>query len=247
MAIRFTKPPPDPPPPDPYGHIPRSTGESNLPRLEHNADYVERAAIRNVLLEAKTRRQAQLDLTTVLAGLQSDSMGPRRDSQIALSERLRRIADMPSSIPAPPECDGMPAALADALELLAGKAIEPAPDLEERKKRLRQELAVLGAGLAVAEARLTETREAQTIAVAESLLPFHREQLLRIYEAAAALAEAMQAERQTISDFILAGYSDASAILLRPSLAAAGRLGTLDMHDSEISTFRRRMQELGII
>jgi hypothetical protein len=32
---------------------------------------------------------------------------------------------------------------------------------------------------------------------------------------------------ETISDFILAGYSDASAILLRPSLAAAGRLGSL--------------------
>jgi hypothetical protein len=98
-----------------------------------------------------------------------------------------------------------------------------------------------------AEARLTETREQQTIAVAESLLDYHRGQLRKIYETAAALSQAVQEELQTISDFILAGYSDASAILLRPSLSAAGRLGTLDMHDSEISTFRRRMEEIGVL
>jgi hypothetical protein len=149
---------------------------------------------------------------------------------------------MPQSIPQPP-ADGLPQALA----LLAGQQVEPPPDVPEQKRRLRQEIGILDAGLAVAEQRLDEVREQQTAAVAESLLDYHRGQLRKIYETAAALSEAVQAERQTISDFILAGYSDASAILLRPSLSAAGRLGTLDMHDSEISTFRRRMQELGII
>jgi hypothetical protein len=247
MAIRFTKPPTDPPPTDPYGHIPRATGESNLPKLVDHPDFIERSAVRAVLMEARGRRQAQLDLVTTLAWLRSDShIGEQRDQQNARVDQLRKIADMPQSIPQPP-ADGLPPALSDALNLLAGQQVEPPPDVPEQKRRLRQELAILDAGLAVAEQRLDEVREQQTTAVAESLLDYHRGQLRKIYETAAALSEAVQAERQTISDFITAGYGDASAILLRPSLAAAGRLGTLDMHDSEISTFRRRMQKLGII
>jgi hypothetical protein len=246
MALKF-KPGEPPEPRDPYGHIPHPSGGSNLPLLVDCAEFIERSAVRSVLMEAKTRRQAQLDLVTTLAWLRSDShIGEQRDRQNARVDQLRRIAEMPASIPEPP-ADGLPPALSDALNLLAGQQIEPPPDVPEQKRRLRQEIGIIDAGLAVAEQRLDETREAQTTAVAETLRPFHNDQLRRIYEAAALLAEAVSAERQTISDFITAGYGDASAILLRPSLAAAGRLGSLEMPESEISLFRKRMQEIGVL
>jgi uncharacterized membrane protein YccC len=235
MAIRFSRDAPDRP------HLPI------IQRLDDHPEFAERASVCRVLREAKTKRQAQLDLMVVTAALQSDPIGPRRDRQIESTDRLRRLADMPVSIPEPAERDGMPAVLADALELLAGKPVEPAPDFEARKKLLRQELAVITGGLAVAEERLGETRQRLTDEVAESLRDYHRGQLRQIYETAAALAEAAQAERATVSSFLLAGYGDASAILLRPSLAAAGRLGSLEMPESEISIFRQRMRELGII
>ena len=246
LTLRPTKGPPDPP--DPYGHIPRTSGESNLPKLVDHPDFIERAAIRSVLAEAKVRRQAALDLEITLAWLRCDShIGQQRDQQIERTERLRKIAEMPASIPTPAERDGLPEALAAAMALLAGQPVEPAPDAEEKKRRLRQEIGIIDAGLAVAEERLNATREEQTAVVAESLRQYHDDQLRAIYEAAAHLAETVQAERRTISDFILAGYGDASAILLRPSLAAAGRLGSLEMPESEISIFRQRMQDLGII
>jgi hypothetical protein len=68
MAIRFSRDPPsDPPVTDPYGHIPRTSGESNLPKLADHPDFIERSAVRAVLMEARVKRQAQLDLVTTLA------------------------------------------------------------------------------------------------------------------------------------------------------------------------------------
>lgn len=236
MVFKRTTPAPDPQSPA-------------IPPLGSNPQYAEHAAVRRALMDAKAARQARLDLLVVEDGIAQESVGPRKVMLAGRADALRKLAISASLKPPEPPAadDGMPADLAVALKLLSGESVEQPLDRDQRKRELRRELAILDAGWRAVEVLMADVRDAETARVAQSLQPEHEARLLAIYQAAAALAEAMQNERMLVSNFITSGYGDASHILRRPGLSAGTRLGSFDEHDSEISTFRRKLQDWGVL
>lgn len=79
------------------------------------------------------------------------------------------------------------------------------------------------------------------------MIPEYRKLQRHIYDLAAALTAAVEAERQFYIAPIMAGYMERPDILGRRRLDAAARLGTFDAWDSQISSFKRELISLGVV
>ena len=141
----------------------------------------------------------------------------------------------------------MPASVRRALALVAGEKIDEPLDRDGRLKHLRSEKAIIEKALADLNSLMEEIKGEQSRLVAEQLVPEYRKIQRHIYDLAAALTAAVEAERQFYVAPIQAGYLERPDILGRRRLDAAARLGTFDARDSQISSFRRELEALGVL
>ena len=140
-----------------------------------------------------------------------------------------------------------PASVRRALALVAGEKIDEPLDRDGRLKHLRSEKAIIEKALADLNSLMEEIKGEQSRLVAEQLVPEYRKIQRHIYDLAAALTAAVEAERQFYVAPIQAGYLERPDILGRRRLDAAARLGTFDARDSQISSFRRELEALGVL
>jgi hypothetical protein len=218
------------------------------PLIDH-PEYQRLAGLRRALSAGLADRQREIDLAALEAELarptSGSARGPRADMMRARAEQLRRSLPRPVEPAAVP--DGLPPSIARALALLQGEKAVPQQDRSTRLKNLREEVVTIEAALTGVTVLLDELKSEQTHKAATALLPSHRAALAQIYEAAVAFSAAVQAEREIIVGLINAGYDAAEHVLQRPGFPAASRIGTLKEHDSEISFFRRRLENSGVI
>jgi hypothetical protein len=141
----------------------------------------------------------------------------------------------------------MPPAVARALVLIRGEALEAEPDRTERLKTLRTELATIEKALIAVAVLMDDVRAEQSLAVAKQLAPQHKEILRTIHAAAIALVAAIEAERRLFAVPLASGYDGRPDILHRPALDGASRLGSLADQDSQINGLTRRLNDLGVL
>jgi hypothetical protein len=225
--------------------------ESDIPVLENHPEFARVATLRRSLLAARDERQRQLDLLAVEGELARPSGGCATGQRAAMlrdhAKRLRAAAPKAAPPAAVSEDDGLPPAITRALMLIGGNALAEEPDRDARLKKLRAEIRILELALGSAEGLLNEIRATQSFEVAQSLQVQNQAILRTVFDAALALSAAVSAERALYARYLSAGYEDRPDVLIRPSLSSANRLGSTDEWDSEINTFRRRLEALGVI
>jgi hypothetical protein len=204
--------------------------------------------MRRAIAAAQQDRQRRLDLLAIEGELQrpmSPATGPRIAMLRERAAALRKIAPEPKA--EAPSAEGMPAPIARALLLLRGEEVPEEPDRDARLKKLRAEQRILEAAFIEVERLMEDVRADQSYVIAEHLVAAHQTILRSVWEAAAALSAAIEQERGLYASVLVAGYEGRPDVLRRPALDGASRLGTLAEWDSQISEFRRRLEEQGVI
>jgi hypothetical protein len=219
-----------------------------LSALAEDPEFARLLTMRRAFVAEQDDRQRQLDILAIEGELQRPT-SPASGQRIQLLRE--RVAAMRLVSPAPkqdtPSPDGLPQPIARALALLAGDIVQEPDDREARLKRLRSDQRILELALAALEPLIEDVRADRSLAVAVRLKPAHQAVLRDVWAAAAALATAIEAERRLFASVLIAGYTDRPDILMRPALNAALRLGALSEYDSEISWFRRRLEDQGVL
>jgi hypothetical protein len=227
---------------------PVPTDEQQIQPLDQHPEYRRLATLHRAIRAALDDRQRRIDLLSIEAELARLGR-PASGQRIALlrehAERLRLVTPEPK--PEAPTPEGLSPTIARALLLVRGDAVAEPEDRESTAKRLRNEQRTLDAALREIDQMLDAVRAEQSRIVAEQVLPQHRAILRSVFDAAAALAAAVEAERRMYANILTMGYEGRPDILRRPALDGASRLGTLAEYESDISRFRRRLQEQGIL
>ena len=227
-----------------------SPGTDEIVPLDSRPEYAPRATLRRALMAARDDRQAQIDLADLDAALLRMTNGSRADAIRERAERLREqiaATSTPDTTAAPSPGATVSPAITAAVALLRGGVVDLLPDRAERLRRLDREVAILDAAIREIDIELEGIRSELSLEVARKLVPQHKAILRTIYETAVALTAAVAAERSLFAVPLIANYEGRPDILNRPALDGASRLGTLAEWDSQISTFRRRLELLKVI
>jgi hypothetical protein len=225
-----------------------SADPSPISPLADHREYLRLTTLHRALSSARDDRRRGLDLLAIdaeLARPATSSQGPRILQLRDRAARLRAAAPAPKADA--PAADGLPPAVARALVLIRGEALEAEPDRTERLKTLRTELATIEKALIAVAVLMDDVRAEQSLAVAKQLAPQHKEILRTIHAAAIALVAAIEAERRLFAVPLAAGYDGRPDILHRPALDGASRLGSLADQDSQINGLTRRLNDLGVL
>ena len=141
----------------------------------------------------------------------------------------------------------MPDAVTRGLALAAGAKAEPEEDRAAKLKRLRAEKAMLEKSVGAVGELMEAARAEASLRAAEAVRDRHRGVLRQVWEAAAAFSAALDTERTLFAELLVAGFEGRPDILQRPGLHSGVMLGSLLQNDSEISRFRRQLEQQGII
>ncbi|HEV2546030.1 MAG TPA: hypothetical protein VGU20_01710 [Stellaceae bacterium] len=109
------------------------------------------------------------------------------------------------------------------------------------------QLEVVGRAIGAQTRIVNELRSEKSLQLCHRLQPLHRDLLLEVYRAAQALARTTTAERKLRAEMMLAGYEPRPDVIGAPGLAAAVVLGSEDYHDSQLSFFRRHLEQIGVL
>ncbi len=222
---------------------------TDIAPLDQDPEFAKLATLRRALIDAKDARQRAIDMLAIESELRrplsGSGKGPRAEMLRGRLEILRAettTAEAPTA-----DSTGLPPAVAQALRLTQGAQIDPAPDRDEHLKRLRDEHRMLHDGQMAVEQLLDDRRADLSLEVAKRLQPQHQAILRTIFETAAALSAAIEAERALFAAPLIAGYEGRPDVLARPALDGASRLGNLGEPESQIRLFRRRLETLGVL
>jgi hypothetical protein len=236
---------PDPEPLDPF-EMPQVTP------LADDEDYAAAVALLAALRARDERRQQELDRLALEGAFESKpngaADGPRDKTLRERLSKLQALEDYwhqestdpaPLNIPAP--------ALARGLELLRGGDALPEMSRQERLDRLHREGLVLDDAIRFQAGVVDEVRDAKSYRMCLSLKAHHDAVLLTFYRAAQALAAITDREREFRSAVIMAGYEVRPDLIGPPFISAPLMLGSERQYDSQISTYRRHLQDQGVI
>jgi hypothetical protein len=167
-----------------------------------------------------------------------------------LRARLVKLQALPayrstdSTEPAPAD---VPPALAAALGLLKGEDVPPEVSPAERRARLERERQTLKEAMQLQAGIVEQLRAELSYEVCKELKAHHDAVLvafLRALQTSAALADK---ERDFRSALLIAGYEIQPDLLPAPFIAAPVLLGSERRYDSQISNYRRFLQQRGIV
>jgi hypothetical protein len=213
--------------------------------LAEDPEYGRLVGLRAMIAEALADRERRLEIAAIEGEL------GRNPKKAVLCERLSKLkAIPPASSPATslgnPQ-DNMPAEIGRALALARGSRVEFELDRAEEIKRLKQEQAVFATAVGCVDRMMDDRRAECSRIAAESVLDQHKEILCQIWQAAAAFSAAIDAERKLFADLLMKSFDGRPDILRRPALQSGMMLGSLLRSDSEISRFRRQLEQNGVI
>jgi hypothetical protein len=166
-----------------------------------------------------------------------------------VEERMASLREAmgPGKAEPPVSTDGIHPDVREALALAEGGALPERHDREADTARLKVEIEQIKRALQIVGGEYSALRDEMSVAVYRQYVDQQRAVLVSKFEAAMGLVTAVSTERQMIAEMLNAGYVHLPDIWLSPPLRGAAMLGTTSEWDSEISTFRRTLQQLGII
>ena len=228
-----------------------TTSDTPLDRLRDEAEMQPIIATLSVLRDLHTRLEKERDrlgLETYFADNRSlTNTTPDGPRDKMLRARLQRLqADNPPKpqavIPGAPD-----PLVAAALALLDGAKAVPAETRATRQIAVDRELQVVGAGLTVQEAAYAEMESKLSHRKSEALRPEHDTMILEIFRATQALTRLVDAERAFRADILRGGYMISPDVIGPPNMSGLLSLGSEQQHDSQISTYRRHLESLGVL
>jgi predicted nucleic acid-binding Zn-ribbon protein len=134
-------------------------------------------------------------------------------------------------------------AIVAAQKLMAGDDAVLPTDLDREEVNLRRRLAVLSPAIRAQRERIEKIRDELSFQAALKLKRRHQASREAILEAARGLAATIEAERAVRLELLDAGLNAVDHVLPPSSLAAGVALGSEIDFDSQISRFRRLIEE----
>ena len=220
--------------------------------LADDPEYAAAVALLAALRARDERRQQELDRLALERHFENKPSAMSDGARDAmLRQRLVKLLELPSywhqegtdpaptTIPAP--------ALARGLELLRGGDVSPELSRAERLGRLHREGMILDEAIRFQTGVVDELRNEISYRVCSELRGHHDAVLLTFYRAAQALAAITDRERDFRSAVITAGYEVRPDLISPPFITAPLMLGSEKQYDSQISAYRRHLQDKGIV
>jgi hypothetical protein len=203
-------------------------------------------SVRRSITAGIARVDAEIDYITISRYLNSGNKPHREQDARARLARRKAELEIPDEPVAPKPGDLAPE-IARALETLAGDASKSLPKPEARLVTLAEKRDILDAGLRAVEERLGELRGEVSYGEALKLQKRHCALMVAQFRAAQAFTEASEAERSLRVAYTNAGYSPRYDVLPGGQLSAALVLGVESDFSSQISSFRRFLQDRGLL
>lgn len=257
MALNFTRSgkraAADPPIIDPY----KAAGDDyapepllpKLPPFSEHAGAVALSAQTAILRRLLEEREARVQYYSWQREKEGGIGSWSGQKKAFVEERMANLREAmgPGKAEPPISSDGVHPDVRAALLLAEGAALPERHDREADTARLKTEIEQIKRAQAIVAEEYDALRHEMSGAVYRQHLAQQRAVLVSKFEAAMALVTAVSTERQMIAEMLQAGYAHLPDIWTSPPLRGAAMLGTTQEWDSEISTFRRTLQQLGVI
>lgn len=183
----------------------------------------------------------ELELHFARAGLSS---GGREKQGLA---RLKELRKTTKPAPVPAGVSSATAAVERGLARLRGERSGLPDDWRARLAEAREDREILGAAVGAQQEICDRIKALKSAELAERLRDRHREIVLRLFRGLQEVAAAADVERAFFGELLVAGYDYRFDVLPRPTVPAVSMLGSETAHESQISSFRRLLEELQIL
>ena len=224
--------------------------EADVPPIGDDAGLARAASILRALQDGAERVRRESDALAIeweLASFSPASDGPRRSMMRERAKMLRRrLAEGDAGAPAEDASD-MPPAVKRALRLLDDGRVDKIQDIPARQKELSGHAEVFDAALRAQGGLVEGIRRDLSEALARRLRDQHWLLLREEFHAAEALSAATDRERAFRAKIMAAGYQWRPDLTPRPAVRSTLTLGTTASYDSEITTWRRILEQQGIL
>jgi hypothetical protein len=162
-------------------------------------------------------------------------------------DRLRAKLKVGTPEPAKPQAEDLPDSVRRALEVFSDKKEKDRPSQAARLAELADMEIIVSEGIGAVRALIDEVRRDASYDEAAKLQKRHGELSLALFRAAQQFAEAAEAERSLRTAFTGAGYSPRYDQLPGLQLGAVLVLGTESDYASQLSQYRRFLQDKGLL
>jgi hypothetical protein len=235
----------------------RSTATSSdpaaveIPRLADDSEYAKADELLTAFRLRLDRLQHEKIRLILLRELAGKPVDPRSTTDAQLRLRLAQLQALPplASVAAPIAAAGtVPKAVAAGVAIMSGAAVTPAPpDHATQMQALDRQADVIGAAIQAQTEIVDAIAQELTVRYATQIKPAWDALQLEMYRSAQELARAtarVQAMRFAINN---AGIRSCSTVLSMPNVRSPLMLGAESEYGSEISTWRRTLEKLGIL
>lgn len=228
--------------------------ETVIPRIYDDPAYAEAVA----LLTAFQRRLAAIERDRMIITYELDFAGRQAEPASTTDSMLRArwaalVAEAAAegSAPVAPaaaaKAPAPSAAIAAAQALLAGEPVPVAPDHRARMVQIDRDHTLIRAAI-FEQAEIVDQIAAElTFQYAKQLQPAWNALQLEMYRAAQELSRSTARVRAFRSAITAAGIGSRSDILSMPNVRSPLILGNESQYDSEISGWRRILENMGIL
>jgi hypothetical protein len=173
--------------------------------------------------------------------------GPKAQEFKEKRDRLKTKLKIGVPEPAKPQPGALPDSVVRALVVFESNAPKDRPSQAARLVELADMEIVVSEGIGAIRTLIDEMRGDASYEQAKALEKHHGALSLELFRAAQKFAEAAEAERSLRTAFTSAGYSPRFDVLPGPQLGAALVLGSENEFSSQLSSYRRFLQDKGLL
>jgi hypothetical protein len=221
-----------------------------VPKL---SDDIEWAAASSLLHDFSARRERlkiERDGRDLEHYLRGRDINPKSPTDVALRERLSiflkfpPLESTPSAVPAGSKASP---AIAAGLAVLGGQPLAPVRDHHSQMAAVDQQIDALDRAVREQASVLADITENLSLEYAKKLQPRFDSLNVELYRAGQHLAQAAKKMRELRAEVVRSGIVGQSTILRTPNVRGPLMLGDETHYDSEISGWRRLLEQWGLI
>lgn len=224
-----------------------TSADTDIPPIEHNPAFAAAMARLRLLSAHRDGIARDLEIWALEGHFASGAHSRKTGQQDGnLWNRLEALRTQARAAKPPPPAPDQPPEIALALALVQGDAV-PEPDSRDvRRRKLDLAASALGAGIRAQTLIVDELREELSVDMARTLRAEHDVDLRALLAALRQVAAQADRIRGRRARLAVAGYSDRPDELPVPPCAPATLLGSAAHHDSQLNTFARILENLGV-
>ncbi|MDE2582754.1 MAG: hypothetical protein KGL52_14060 [Rhodospirillales bacterium] len=223
-----------------------------IPALADDPRFAAASRVLRVLRDASERIASEIDLLELeehFAALPRQQAATPRNGILRdrLEVRRREAAAAPRADQEAPPDLGTPETVARALQLIREGSASKPPGRAKRLAVLRESREIVGEALLEQGSVVEAIRQEISVDLCRRLQAHHGALILEAFNYAVALAAAVDRERSFRASILTAGYTIDPQIISPPPLRSLLMLGSEGNVQSEISVWRRLLEQNGVL